>query len=211
VRAQGKSHTVCYDFDTPPPSAGWQSLFSPGSSVAYVDSGAISAPTSLLARVPATPSGDGYAHIDLIEERSASKVKLEMDLVVQEGDSTPNNGVGVHGACPMTIQIRPTDSEIRLSLFAEEGSLEQIWGSSASAFPVGIPSGPGARGRVGLWFDDNAKTCGVTFNGQEKLPTCKLPTGFRAGPATIIIGIPFVRPPTSAWAVLVDNVTIDYE
>jgi hypothetical protein len=209
---EGKNHSLCYDFDTPLSIAAWGApSSSPGASFDFVDAGAISPPTSLLARVPATTT-EGWAYLSLIEQRQASKVRLEADIVIEDGDTTPSNNQGEHGVCPMRIMIGPSESEFRVSFYADGVDFEQlVTGTAAGAGRVPIPTGVGTRGRVGIWVDVNAKTCGVTFDGQERLAGCTLPSGFQAGAAGIDIGILFVRPKTSAWTIRQDNVTIDLQ
>jgi hypothetical protein len=97
-------------------------------------------------------------------------------------------------------------------MYADGVDFEQLLKTqSAGTGPVSIPTGVGTRGRLGIWIDVNANTCGVTFDGQEKVPNCTLPSGFQAGSAAPAIGILFVRPTTSAWTIRQDNVTIDLE
>jgi hypothetical protein len=207
---QGAGHDLCFDFDGLQAITGWKSATESGGTVEFVDAGGFSPPASMRARIPALQSGTGIAYLELLEQRAASKLKVEMDIAVDEGDTVPNNGNGVHGACPMTFRFS-SGSEIRVDLYAEHGDVEQIAGGGFSADDVAIPTAAGARGRIGLWVDIPAMTCGLTFDGVEKLPACKLRSGFTAGTSLIRLGLAFVRPPTSSWAIRVDNVTIDYD
>lgn len=206
----GAAHDFCADFDTPPPITGWEIQQGGATTLEFVEAGAISPPTSLHVRFPPMQSANGRANLELLDHRTPTKLRVEMDMAIDEADTVPGHNNGTHGACPMSIEFA-TGTVIRVDLYADAIDVEQLVGGSTAEVTLGsIPTAAGTRGRIGLWLDFDTKKCGLTFDGVEQLPACALDVGFKSGPAHIDLGLVFVRPPTAAWGIRADNVTVDY-
>ncbi len=204
------AHSFCDDFDDVPTGAAWTTTHSPGGTLAYEENGTFSPPRSLLATTDARMSGDARESIDLIPTPPVTRLRAEFDMAIEQSDSVSGNNA--HAFCPVRLLLEPGDQEVRLNIYATHADIEQLLGTATMADQaVAVPTGTGARARYGLWIDTKARTCGVTVNGVEKAAGCALIAGITGGPASVQLGILFVRSPTNAWKVRVDDVTLDYE
>jgi hypothetical protein len=204
-------HSFCDDFDSVPTGAAWMFHQDPSGTLSYQNNGTFSPPISVFATSNARTNGDVQESLDLIETPRVTRLRVEVDMAIELGDPT-NVSDGTHGFCPLSITLQPGEQSMRLNLYAQNADLEQLsMLSSVADQGVAVPTGTGARARYGVWFDAKARTCGVTVDGVEKLPDCVLHPAITGGSASLSLGVNFVRSPTKAWQVRMDNVTLDHD
>jgi hypothetical protein len=206
------AHSFCDDFDGVPTGAAWTTTQEPGGSIAFEKSDAFSPPVSVLATSDALSGGNARESLNLIQTPQVTRLRVELDMAIELSDPTTGKFDGTHAFCPLEITLQPGEQTIRLNIYGDRADLEQLLaGNVVEDELLSVPVGTGARGRYGVWFDTKARTCGVTFDGVEKLPDCKLAPAITGGAASILLGIDFVRAPSSAWRVRMDNVTLDHD
>jgi hypothetical protein len=206
------AHSFCDDFDGVPTGADWLTVQDPGGTLAYEKNGVFSPPISVLASADALASGNLRESLSLIQTPQVTRLRVELDMAIERSDPTTGKFDGTHAFCPLSITLQPGDQTIRINIYGDRADLEQLSaGNVVDDVLLPVPVGTGARGRYGVWFDTKARTCGATFNGVERSFDCKLNAAITGGAASVLLGIDFVRPPTSAWRVRMDNVTLDHD
>jgi len=207
----GNAHSFCDDFDSVPTGANWTIVQFGAGTIAYDRNDAFSPPVDVLATAQPLMTGNLSESIVATAPQTVTRGRVEVDMAIELGDPAgPMDGT--HGFCPISVTLQPGDQTLRLNIYGDSADVEQLSGTmSVADQPVDVPTGTGARARYGLWFDTKARTCGVTVNGVEKMSTCVLDPSIKGGIPSVGLGIIFVRPPTSAWRVRMDNVTADYD
>lgn len=206
------AHSFCDDFDSVPTGANWLLVQDPSGSISYDKSSVFSPPVSVFAASDAVVSGNRRESLSLIQTPQVTRLRVELDMAIELSDPTTGKFDGTHAFCPLTITLQPGDQTIRINMYGDRADLEELSaGNVVEDELLPVPVGTGARGRYGVWFDTKARTCGATFNGVEKLPGCKLDAAITGGAVSLLLGIDFVRTPTSAWQVRMDNVTLDHD
>jgi hypothetical protein len=207
---EGDAHTVCDDFDEGDPTTRWKFASYGGATIGFVMDGSVSPPVSALSvGQTATASMNLEGIMMPTNPPTSTKGRAEMDVVVETADSASGNG-GAHGTCPLRIDFGK--STIRFSFYSDQSGIEQLVGpATVNYVPLATAFPAGTRGRLGLWYDTTARTCGATWNGVELAPTCKLASQIPSESDQVIVsaGIDFERPPSSAWVIRMDNYTFD--